>query len=219
MNRPKMVTLALAICCVSCEPGKFGRTSESDRWDAVYARKEPSFNTKPNAFLAEVVKGRRPGKALDIGMGQGRNAILLAEMGWDVTGVDISERGLVLAREHAEKLGLKLNAVRAPIEEFDMGDRRWDLIVSMYMHGVTVHNASRIEKALKPGGVLVVEGFHRDVMKQGAKTLNEGSLGFETNGLLRAFPSLRIEHYEDTTGFGDWSNRESPVVRMVARKE
>jgi hypothetical protein len=64
----------------------------------------------------------------------------------------------------------------------------------------------------------VVEGFHRDVMQHGAKTLDGKPLGFQTNALLRHFLGLRIERYEDTFGFGDWQNRDMPVVRMLARK-
>ena len=72
---------------------------------------------------------------------------------------------------------------------------------------------------LKPGGILVVEGFHRDVMNYGAMTLDGKPLGYQTNALLRHFLSLRIELYEDRIGFGDWQNRDVPIVRMLARKQ
>ena len=59
---------------------------EIERWNKILTADKPRFNTKPNAFLVEMVRGRQPGKALDVGMGQGRNAIWLAQAGWDVTG-------------------------------------------------------------------------------------------------------------------------------------
>jgi 2-polyprenyl-3-methyl-5-hydroxy-6-metoxy-1,4-benzoquinol methylase len=214
--RPAAVT-ALLFAIASC--GDFGKTNETDRWDAVYSRKDATFNTRPNAFLAEVLQGRKPGKALDIGMGQGRNTLLLAQMGWDVTGVDISGMGIQLAQQEAARLGLRIRTVRAPIEEFDLGRNQWDLVAAIYMHGVAIHNAQRIEQSLRPGGLLVVEGFHRDVMKLGADAVSEGELGYQTNALLRAFGGLRIEHYEDRMAFGDWMNRQAPIVRMVAKKE
>jgi SAM-dependent methyltransferase len=67
---------------------------ERDRWNRMYANPAPSFNTAPNAFLSEVVKTLKPGRALEIGMGQGRNSVYLATLGWDVTGFDISETGM-----------------------------------------------------------------------------------------------------------------------------
>jgi len=59
----------------------FGKP-DPERWDGVYSDRVPFFNTAPNAFLTEVVKGLKPGRALDIGMGQGRNSVHLAKLGW-----------------------------------------------------------------------------------------------------------------------------------------
>jgi SAM-dependent methyltransferase len=183
-------------------------------WDEVYAKGERQFHKGPNAFLMEVVRGRTPGKALDIGMGQGRNAFWLAGQGWDVTGVESSAEALRQAREEGSGVAI----VESSIEEFDLGAGRWDLIAGIYVHGVMLRNAARIIDALRPGGILVVEGFHRDVMDYGATTLDGKALGFQTNALLRHFLPLRIERYEDTIGFGDWQNRDVPVVRMLAHK-
>ena len=71
----------------------FGKP-DPERWDSIYSDPVSIFNTAPNAFMAEVVKGLKPGRALDIGMGQGRNSVFLARLGWDVSGFDISERGV-----------------------------------------------------------------------------------------------------------------------------
>jgi len=59
-------------------------------WNKVYAADRTIFVRQPTAVLVSAVKERRPGKALDIGMGQGRNAVFLAQKGWDVTGFDPS---------------------------------------------------------------------------------------------------------------------------------
>jgi cyclopropane fatty-acyl-phospholipid synthase-like methyltransferase len=73
-----------------------------------------------------MVEGRKPGKALDVAMGQGRNSHYLATHGWDVTGYDISEGGLTQARQLAEKAGLKIRTVTASHEEFYYGTAQWD---------------------------------------------------------------------------------------------
>ena len=166
--------------------------------------------------MVEAVRGRKPGRALDIGMGQGRNALYLAAQGWDVTGVDISQVGIDLARKHAAEAGCKLNTVLARFQDFDVGRSRWDLIVGMYMHSLITDHAERIIQALKPNGILVVEGFHRDVTEDLPR--RNFPLGYTTNALLTSFGQLRIRFYEDTVGHPDFSDRAGPVVRMIAAK-
>src|SRR5215831_2763725 len=142
-----------------------GRRLEVERWNQILTADRPRFNTAPNAFLVEIAKGRKPGKALDVGMGQGRNAIWLAQQGWDVTGFDPAERAVALAKANAAKLGVKLNTEIKGFEDFDFGDSRWDLILLSYVGGREMKDV--IPKALRPGGVVVLEAFHRDATKNG----------------------------------------------------
>ena len=60
----------------------------AEYWSVYFHGKNQNFKRKPNSLLVQAVKGRRPGKALDVGMGEGRNAIYLAKQGWKVTGID-----------------------------------------------------------------------------------------------------------------------------------
>jgi 2-polyprenyl-3-methyl-5-hydroxy-6-metoxy-1,4-benzoquinol methylase len=76
-----------------------------------------------------MTRQRKPGKALDVGMGQGRNSIYLAQHGWDVTGFDPADEGVHRATAEAARLGLKITAVVTTFEQFDFGESRWDLIV------------------------------------------------------------------------------------------
>src|SRR5690348_13287570 len=75
-------------------------------FDRTYSTATPRFNTEPNALLAETVRDLKPGRALDVHMGQGRNAVYLATKGWEVTGFDFSEGGVAAARRAAEKAGV-----------------------------------------------------------------------------------------------------------------
>lgn len=104
------------------------------------------------------------------------------------------------------------------MDRFDYGKQRWDLIVGMYMHGFITRNAEKIIESLKPGGIIVIEGFHRDVNQ---KNMRGGALGYQSNELLKAFDRLRVLHYEDTVGEADWgrSGQQVPVVRFIAIKE
>jgi hypothetical protein len=80
-----------------------GAAMEIERWNQILTAQTPRFNTKPNAFLVEIVKNRQPGTALDVGMGQGRNAIWLAQQGWTATGFDPADRAVALANSDRGK--------------------------------------------------------------------------------------------------------------------
>src|SRR5262249_5832235 len=141
-----------------------GSRAEVERWNRILTAENPTFSVKPNEFLVEMAKGRKPGTALDVGMGQGRNAIWLAQQGWDVTGFDPAEKAVALAQETARKLGVHFKAEVKGMEDFDFGERRWDMIVLSYV-GVRADMANVFQRALKPGGVLVIQAFHRDATK------------------------------------------------------
>jgi SAM-dependent methyltransferase len=187
--------------------------AETERWDEVFAREPHLYTKEPNALLVEVAGGLAPGRALESGMGEGRNARWVAQRGWDVTGVDVSGEGVRQAREAG---GVKV--VHQAVEDFDMGREEWDLIIGMYVHGVVLRASQRIVAGLRVGGVLVVEGFHRDVMALGIAGMTGGLLGYQTNALPRHFLGLRITRYEDRVAMADWRRMEAPIVRMVARK-
>jgi SAM-dependent methyltransferase len=189
--------------------------ADAERWDRVYAGEPHLFTTAPNALLMEVAGAIPAGRALDIGMGQGRNSARLAAQGWDVTGLDISGEGVRQATEYPARM----HVVHAAIEDFDIGVGQWDLIAGIYVHGVMLRESARVIAGLRSGGRLVIEGFHRDVMKLGIEGLTGGLLGYKTNALLRKYLELRIERYEERIAMADWRRIEAPLVRLVARKE
>jgi 2-polyprenyl-3-methyl-5-hydroxy-6-metoxy-1,4-benzoquinol methylase len=190
-----------------------GRRLEVDRWNRILTAEKPAFNTQPNAFLVEMVKGRKPGGALDVGMGQGRNAIYLAQQGWTVTGFDPADKAVAQANATAAKLGVKLTAIIQGSEDFDFGENRWDLIVLSY---VTVRDiADRVVRALKPGGIVVVEAFHRDVTRDRPVG---GGVVFDSNELLNLFGKLRVLRYEDADATSDFGGAGSRAVRLCAMK-
>jgi protein-L-isoaspartate O-methyltransferase len=184
-----------------------GARSEIERWNRILTSKEPAFNTRPNAFLMEIVKTRKSGTALDVGMGQGRNSIWLAQRGWTVTGFDPAERAVTLARETAASLGLALTTEIRRMEDFDFGERRWDLILLSYVGGREMPEV--LQRALKPGGVLVIEGFHRDATRD----LTIGSARvFDTGELPALYRQLRVVRYEEPVTDADFG---PAIVRLV----
>jgi SAM-dependent methyltransferase len=181
----------------------------ADYYGAYALGAEPQFNPNPNAFLITCVRNRKPGKALDVGMGSGRNALYLAAHGWDVTGFDIAEVGVAQARSRANKLGLKLNAIVQSDADFDFGIGQWDLIVLTYQPFRNL--LAKIKPGLKTGGIVVIENFHRDTRRD--RLLDEDAT-YRDNELLELFSDFRILRYEDIGAKPDWGI-EFPKNRLV----
>ena len=197
---------------------RFMRT-RSDGWrqifNHIYAHARPGFSTQPNALLLSTVEGRVPGRALDVGMGQGRNSVFLALKGWEVTGFDVSDTGLSAARQNASAAGVKVNAVLKSNEEFDYGTAQWDLIVITY-EPFPVSDARyvlRLLGALRQGGLLVIESFASD---RGA--VPRRPVDIDPADLLRAMLGFRILHFEDVVAVPDWDPAKTRLARLVAQK-
>lgn len=143
----------------------------------------------PSSALRDFVKDRAPGRALDCGMGSGRNAVLLASMGWQVTGMDLSHTAIEQARSLAAKAGVGIQAVQSTYAGFAWGKEKWDLIVNVdaqdgfgspnWPTSSTFFSAPLVD-SLNPGGVLYIEAH---VNVDGVNRLG---------GLGRLFPALRV---------------------------
>ena len=124
-----------------------GDRAEIERWNRILTAPKPRFNTAPNAFLVAVTTGLKPGRSLDVGMGQGRNTIYLAQHGWESVGVDPADRAVSDAQEEARRLGVKITTHVARAEDFEWGTGAWDLIVLSYV-GVRDY-APKVVQALR----------------------------------------------------------------------
>ncbi len=184
-------------------------------FDTIYSLEKMPFRTEPNAFLVESTKDVKPGRALDVAMGQGRNALYLAKTGWEVTGFDISSKGLTAARAAAELAGVKIQTVLQGWQDFDFGREKWDLIVMSYAWAPIDSPAfvNRLLAGLRPAGLLVFEHYLADD--------SSGAPGSpKPNELLRLFGSdLRILRYEDIETGSDWMNQsKARIARLLAKK-
>ncbi len=184
-----------------------------ERWNATFRLGAPTLKREPSSVLVATVHGRKPGKALDLGTGEGRNALFLAEQEWQVTGVDISDVAIAQAKSNAVDRKVKLEAIVGDLDTYDFGVEQWDLITSFYMH--FWHDRSktdvpaRIYKALKPGGLLVIEGFAKP----------EATTGFSADELSSAYARLRILRNESVVDEADWDTcNKRHIVRFVAEK-
>ena len=181
----------------------------------IYKTTKPGFATQPNALLVSTVEGRKPGRALDAGIGQGRNSVFLALKGWDVTGFDMSDEGVATARKNAEQAGVKVNAIRGTEDAFDYGTDQWDLIVFMYEPFPVTSAAyvDRLRQSMRPGGIIVIESFGEEEEATGRP-----STAIDPGRLLAAFKDFRLLNYQDVVAKADWGLDERRLVRMVAER-
>ena len=198
------------------EPTKPPDAHESERraYDEIYLKSSDIFSTEPNAFMVRTIAGRKPGRALDVAMGQGRNALWLASRGWAVTGFDISPVGIEAARKEADKLGLSIETLVTPYEDFEWGREKWDLIVFSYFFPKAA--LSKVWEALRPGGLILVEGFHIDT----ARVRPVGG-GYHNNELFQVLKDYRMLVYEDVQDRQEWGlpfGATNRLVRVLAQK-
>lgn len=142
-------------------------STESTYWDRKYGRPGLVYGENPNRFLVEYApRFITPGaRVLSLGEGEGRNAVWLAGVGFSVTAVDFSQPALEKLAALAQSEGVHVNGVHSDVDEYDFGIARWDAIVLLHLHLPSrprhrLHR--RIERALKPGGVLILETLHVD---------------------------------------------------------
>jgi len=137
--------------------------STSLAWDERYAGGGFQFGDAPNEYLVAQARRFRPGMAaLGVGDGEGRNGVWLACQGLEVTSLDWSAVGMGKARELAAARGVALETVVADAAGWDWPAARFDLIAWIYLHLPPADRAvaaAGCRRALKPGGLLVLEGF------------------------------------------------------------
>ncbi len=139
-------------------------------WDNRYATDEYRFGTQPNRFLEECAPLLTPGakmplpavRVLSLGEGEGRNAVYLAALGFDVTAVDGSSVGLAKARSLAQQRGVTLTTITADLNDYPIPPAAWDCIINFFCHvpepeRVPLHR--RVIEGLKPGGAYILEVF------------------------------------------------------------
>ncbi|OKI00770.1 SAM-dependent methyltransferase [Streptomyces sp. CB02923] len=130
-------------------------------WDERYGSRDRLFSGRPNGVLVTEVTGLPPGQALDVGCGEGADALWLARQGWQVTGVDISEVALRRAAEAASGLSDRVAWARADLAVMPPPACAFDLVTLQYfpLPHQPDHTALRgILNAVAPGGTLLFAG-------------------------------------------------------------
>ncbi len=134
---------------------------EKDGWDERYRDREWLWTVDANRFVVQEVTGMKPGRALDLAAGEGRNAVWLAKQGWKVTAVDFSSVALGRAVELAAHEGVEITTVEADLRAYTPPQAAFDLVVLAYLHLPSPALSGVLAKAraaLDVGGTVVIVG-------------------------------------------------------------
>lgn len=172
---------------------------EAEHWNRRYEGADFLWTAEPNRLLAAEVGKLAPGRALDLGCGEGRNAVWLAKRGWSVTGVDFSDVALEKARRLAEAESVSARWVLSDLRTFEPEPGAYDLSVLLYLHlpepaRRVVHAAAA--RALRAGGVAVLIGHDLTNLTEGFGGPQEASVLFTPEQVAREFPGLTVVRAE-----------------------
>jgi SAM-dependent methyltransferase len=194
-------------------------------WNERYDADAYVFGTEPNDFL-KAVADRIPADAevLCLADGEGRNGVHLAELGHTVTSIDMSSVGLAKANRLATERGVSIKTIEADISAYDLGENTWDCIVSIFFHIPSSLQAAiypRIIRALKPGGLLIVESYTPKQLAFGTGGPPVAEYMLTAELAHRYFEALTFEHCEELERDvieGTGHTGHAAVFQLLAKK-
>lgn len=166
------------------------------QWDQRYSRSTFIYGKSPAQFLAENYHYiPYEANVLDMGMGEGRNAVFLAQKGYKVTGIDISSVAVKKAHLLAQEFGVKFKGIVASLKEYKIAPQSFDAIICFYY--VDRSLIEKIKGWLKPGGVLIFEAHTvREKVNKGQESMVDEFL-LKEQELLKLFSGMRVLKYEE----------------------
>jgi len=167
---------------------------DADEWDSRYAGSDRVWSAAPNGWVARAIRGWFTGRALDLGAGEGRHAVWLAALGWQVTAVDFSAVGIERGRHGAQEVGVDVDWVVADVRTWEPPPGvTFDLVLVAFLH-LEDDVIARARGWLAPGGALVVLGHALRNLTEGVGGPQDARL-LHTEGEYRAASEgLAVEH-------------------------
>lgn len=163
-------------------------------WEERYAQPGCCCGREPVDFLREHLDELPRDAALDLAMGEGRNALFLAQHGFSVTGIDNSPTGVAKAEARAREQGLRLKTVVANLESYALPVEEFDVVLCCYYLQRSLF--PQMERALKQGGALLVQTLTVEQLQFSTGPRNREHL-LEPNELYRTFRHLRVAYYRE----------------------
>jgi SAM-dependent methyltransferase len=176
---------------------------DAHAWDERYAAAELVWSAGPNRFVAEELVDLPPGRALDVACGEGRNALWLAGLGWQVTALDFSEVALRKGRElqaHRQDADparpLAVEWVHGDVLGQDLGTQRFDLTVTAYLQLPEQERAAAVRRtfaALRPGGTFFLIAHDSSNLAEGTGGPQDPAVLFTAEEVLADLDGERFE--------------------------
>ena len=197
-------------------------------WDQRYSSDHYVYGTAPNDFLkAQFEQIPAGGQVLCLAEGEGRNAVFLAEQGYKVTAIDLSEVGLNKALKLACDKGVAIITHVSDLADYSLGEAQWDGIVSISAHmppAVRQRIHAQVAPALRPGGVMILEAY----TEQQLEMQGVGGPPASQKDKFMSLETLRAElgELEEVVGVelqremseGELHHGPSAVVQYIGRK-
>jgi SAM-dependent methyltransferase len=194
----------------SIRPG-FGR----EDWNERYRGAELLWTAEPNRLLAAQVVDLPVGRALDVACGEGRNAIWLAQQGWDVTAVDFSEVALGKAAQLAASRGVEVEWVLEDVLRYEPEPLTFDLVVVLYLQLPVAELAAALRgaaNAVAPGGTLLVLGHDSTNLTEGYGGPKDASVLFTPDDVIPLLAGLVVERAETVERIVSLSDRDAVAL-------
>ena len=200
--------------------------SEFERWDKRYSTAEYVFGEEPNYFLASCGEMLPDGgRALSVADGESRNGVWLAEQGLDVVAIEFSPAAQKKAAALAKKRGVEIDLVQADVHSWEYPADTFDVVVEIFTQFSSPAERTRkwagMEKALKPGGVMIIQGYRPKQLEYGTGGPKELERLYTREMLEEAFAGLKdIQITEEDLEMqeGAAHGGMSAVINFTARK-
>lgn len=180
-------------------------------WDKKYEKEVYIFGKEPVEFLKEHIDILPRGKALDVAMGEGRNAVFLAKNGFEVDGCDISEIAVKKAEALAKEHNVTIRAFVADLETYQLPKDTYDVIACFYY--LQRDLIPLMKEALKPGGMIIYETYTIENWERGFEGPKNKEYLLKPNELLDLFKDLKIIYYRELI-----LNNKKAVASLIAKK-
>ena len=169
-------------------------------WDERYAAGELVWSATPNQFVAAELADLRPGLALDVACGEGRNALWLADHGWDVTAVDFSlaglDKGRAVQTRHERGRDMHIEWVHADVLDHDFGPGTFDLAVLAYLQ-VPEHERHTVVRrtfdSLANGGTFLLVAHDSTNLTEGTGGPQDAAVLYTAGNVLADLDGMRFE--------------------------
>jgi len=195
-------------------------------WNSRFASEDYIFGKEPNRWLSQQSSLLpKSGTALCIADGEGRNSVWLAGTGLHVDAFDVSTIAVEKARRLAAEKNVKVNCFISDCDSFDWKDCAYDAVVAIFIQFADPAERERIfsnmVRALKPGGLIFIQGYTPKQLEFGTGGPAEVSHLYTKELLRTAFSGLEIcalDEYEDELSEGKRHLGRSALIGLVARK-